>query len=102
MEDYLQMICNKYKLPITSALVSSFLGLYCYPVGAENIIQQEKMSFETCLKVIKTSEDKLAITSQTSEESSQRRIALFELSDGTLKITCDGETKSIIVSTQKD
>ena len=42
------------------------------PAEAEVIIQQEKMSFETCLKVIETSESKLAITSETSEKSVQK------------------------------
>ena len=71
-------------------------------INAENIIQQETMSFATCLKVIKSSEEQLAINSQGIEESKRRRIALFKLVDGTLKLICDGEANTITVSTQKN
>ena len=99
-EEMLEMISKWRQLRISSAIVICFVGFYCFPASAENIIQQKTMSFETCLKVIKSSEDQLAITSQKTDESKQRRIALFKLVDGTLKIICDGDANTITVSTQ--
>ena len=69
-------------------------------VGAEEkIIQQEKISFEKCLKVITTSQDKLSIAPEISDQTDRKRIAVFSLFDGTLTITCDGEEGNITVST---
>ena len=68
----------------------------------EKIIQEEKMSFERCLKVIKTSENKLSIAPKISDVSDQKRMAIFALSDGTLKIICDGEKDIVTVLTQTD
>ena len=99
-EGMLKMISKWRKIRISPAIVICFVGFYCLPASAENIIQQKTMSFATCLKVIKSSEDQLAITSQRTDESKQRRIALFKLVDGTLKIICDGEANTITVSTQ--
>ena len=65
----------------------------------EQIIQNEKMSFEKCLNVIKVSEDKLLLTPLISAPDENRRIAVFTLSDGTLTITCDGEEGTVTVST---
>ena len=65
----------------------------------ETIIQQEKISFEKCLNVITTSQDKLSIAPEIIDFSDQKRIAVFTLVDGTLKITCDGEEGNVIVST---
>ena len=67
-------------------------------VAAEAIIQQEAL-FEKCLKVITTSEDKLSIAPEITDASSQKRVALFTLGDGTLTITCDGEQNTVTVST---
>ena len=69
-------------------------------VGAEEtIIQQEKISFEKCLKVITTSQDKLSVAPEITDVSDQKRIAVFTLVDGTLKITCDGIEGNVTVST---
>ena len=57
----------------------------------EKVIQQEKLSYDKCLKVIKTSENKLSVTPKIIDSINQRREAIFELVDGTLTITCDGE-----------
>ena len=65
----------------------------------EKIIQQEDISFEKCVNVITTSEDKLSIAPEITDESDQKRIAIFTLIDGTLKITCDGVKGNITVST---
>ena len=58
---------------------------------AETIIQKEKISFEKCLKVITTSQDKLSVAPEITDVSDQKRIAVFTLVDGTLTITCDGK-----------
>ena len=65
----------------------------------EKIIQQEKISFEKCLKVITTSQDKLSVAPEITDVSDQKRIAVFALVDGTLTITCDGEEGNVTVST---
>ena len=70
-------------------------------VGAEEtIIKEEKLSFEKCLKVISTSEDKLSIAPEIEEISVQKRVAVFTLVDGTLTITCNGEENRVTVSTR--
>ena len=68
----------------------------------ETIIQQEKISFEKCLKVITTSEDKLSIAPKIEDVSDQKRVAIFKLVDGILTITCDGEQGNVTVSTDTD
>ena len=65
----------------------------------ETIIQQEKISFEKCLNVITTSQDKLSVAPEINDASDQKRIAVFSLVDGTLTITCDGEEGNVTVST---
>ena len=65
----------------------------------ETIIQQEKISFEKCLKVITTSEDKLHVAPEIEDVSDQKRVAVFTLVDGTLTITCDGIEGNVTVST---
>ena len=62
------------------------------------IIQQEKISFEKCLKVIALSDDKLSIAPEIQDVVNEKRVALFKLSDGTLKITCDKVEGAITVS----
>ena len=68
-------------------------------VAEETIIQQETISFEKCLKVITTSQDKLSVAPEITDVSDQKRIAVFTLVDGTLTITCDGEEGKVTVST---
>lgn len=69
-------------------------------VGAkETIIQQENISFEKCLKVITTSQDKLSISPKITDISDQKRVAVFSLVDGTLTIMCDGIEGNVTVST---
>ena len=67
--------------------------------AAETIIQQEKISYEKCLKVITTSEDKLSVAPEITDSSDQKRVAVFTLADGTLTIMCDGIEASVTVST---
>ena len=69
-------------------------------VGAEEtIIQQEKLSFEKCLQVITTSQDKLSVAPEITDVSDQKRVAVFSLVDGTLTINCDGIEGNVTVST---
>ena len=68
-------------------------------LAEETIIQQEKISFEKCLKVITTSQDKLSVAPEINDVSDQKRIAVFALVDGTLTITCDGTAGNVTVST---
>ena len=74
-------------------VLSSHLG------AEETIIQQEKISFEKCLKVITTSQDKLSVAPEITNVSDQKRLAVFTLADGSLTIRCDGEEGNITVLT---
>ena len=71
-------------------------------IAAETIIQQEKISFEKCLKVITTSQGKLSVSPEVTDVSDQKRVAVFTLFDGTLTITCDGIEGKVTVSTTTD
>lgn len=68
-------------------------------LAEETIIQQEKLSFERCLQVITTSQDKLSVTPEINDVSDQKRVAVFTLVDGNLTITCDGVEGNVTVST---
>lgn len=74
-------------------VLSSHLG------AEEKIIQQEKISFEKCLNVITTSQDKLSVAPKINDVSDRKRIAVFTLADGTLSIICDGIEGNVTVST---
>ena len=90
------------KTGFTVTAAACLLGTYSAVNAEEKIIQEEKMSFERCLKVIETSENKLSIAPKISDVSDQKRMAIFALSDGTLKIICDGEKDIVTVLTQTD
>ena len=95
------MICGQFKFS-SAALGALFPMFISSPVLAtEKIIQKEPISFERCLKVITTSEDKLSVAPKVTDVSEKNRVAVFTLTDGTLTITCDGEEGVVIVSTNK-
>ena len=96
MENSLRDLVNVLVLTLCSCFVGS--------VGqaAEKIIQEEKMSFERCLKVIVVSEEKLSISPEIFDFSENERTAIFTLLDGTLKITCNGNDGLVTVSTEMD
>ena len=86
-------------------LQGTLAGFMMITVGSnvraeETIIQQEKLSFEKCLKVITTSQDKLSVAPEITDVSVQKRVATFTLADGTLTITCDGIERNVTVSTK--
>ena len=80
------------------AFLMSLLMAFSAPAD-EKIIKQEKISFEKCVKVIKTSKDRLSMSPTITDFSNQKRVAVFTLLDGTLTITCDRESGSITVAT---
>ena len=80
-------------------LIFLFIFLVSHAAAEEIIIQQEKISFEKCLQVIKISQDKLSIAPEIVDVSDQKRVAVFTLIDGTLTITCDGIEGNVTVST---
>ena len=92
---------KKNKNKFFKGSLAGFLVIFLsFHVGAEEtIIQQEKISFEKCLKVITTSQDKLSVAPEITDVSDQKRIAVFTLVDGTLTITCDGIEGNVTVST---
>ena len=87
------------KLFCGAAAVLLPISLMSNAAAEETIIQQEKISYEKCLNVITTSEDKLTIAPEIKDVFDQKRVAVFTLADGTLTITCDGEEGSVTVST---
>ncbi len=82
---------NSFKFKSIFTVILYLLGNANYSFAEENIIQQENMSFEQCLKVISISEDKLSIAPEITDESDHKSSAIFTLSDGILTITCDGQ-----------
>ena len=79
-------------------VMSLFFGVP-YAFAEEKIIQKEELSFEKCLQVITTSQDKLSVAPEITDVSDQKRVAVFTLVDGALRITCDGEEGVVKVST---
>ena len=65
-------------------------------VFADEILQQKKMAFSTCLTVIKDSEKNLSIKAKITKEEAYRQ-AEFALIDGTLTIKCDGKKNTLTV-----
>ena len=92
---------KKLKKQVFQGSLAAFLVIAVSSnVGAEEtIIQQEELSFERCLQVITTSQDKLSIAPEVEDVSDQKRVAVFTLVDGTLTITCDGVEGNVTVST---
>ena len=90
---------KKKKILCGAAMVLLSVSFASNVAAKETIIQQEKISFEKCLEVITTSEDKLSIAPEVSDVSDQKRVAVFILVDGTLTITCDGLEGNVTVST---
>ena len=84
------------------AVFLSSISFKANVAAEEMIIQQEKISYEKCLKVIITSEDKLSVAPEIEDVSNQKRVAVFTLVDGTLTITCDGIEGNVTVSTNTD
>ena len=93
------MNSNKIERFFLATMLLSLSLLMSSAVAEEAIIQQEKISFEKCLKVITTSQDKLSVAPEITDVSDQKRIAVFTLVDGTLTITCDGIEGNVTVST---
>ena len=93
---------GKFALAKISGAVLLLASICSSVVANETVIQEEKMSFKTCLNVITTSEIKLSIVPKITDEGEQKHVAVFKLTDGELKIDCDGEKGLVTVSTLKD
>lgn len=84
-------------------IISIALALFFFAeplISEEKIVQKEEMSFEQCLKVIEVSKNKLSIAPKISDLTPDKRIAIFSLSDGILKIACDRNEGFVTVSTK--
>ena len=90
---------NKFIAVLGASAVLLLTAMESFLLAEEIIIQQEEISFDKCLKVITTSQDKLSITPEVNKLSDQKRVAVFTLIDGTLTITCDGQKGIVTVST---
>ncbi|MFL2765839.1 MAG: hypothetical protein ACJ0DF_07120 [Paracoccaceae bacterium] len=92
------------KLKLLHGAPAALLTIFflSHAAAEETIIQQEKISFERCLGVISTSEDKLSVAPKIEDVEAQKRVAIFTLLDGTLTITCDGKEGNVTISTNMD
>ena len=96
------MNSNKIKI-FCGAVAALFpVSLTSSAAAEETIIQQEKISYEKCLKVIITSEGKLSVAPEITDVSDQKRVAVFTLVDGTLTITCDGIEGNVTISSNSN
>ena len=92
---------QKIQTKTSNLTAAVLLSLTIVPavLANEKIIQQESISFEKCLKVITTSQNKLSIAPDIKDISDKKRVAVFKLVDGTLTISCDALEGNITVST---
>ena len=89
-----------YTLSFNTAAAFFLAMSMAYSILAEEkVIQQKPISFEKCLEVIVTSEIKLSIIPEIENVSEQKRVAVFDLADGSLTISCDGVKGTVTVST---
>lgn len=93
---------KKIKAFCWAAMLLLPISLVSKAVAEEIIIQREKISYEKCLKVITTSEDKLSVAPEIIDASDRKRVAVFTLIDGTLTITCNGKEGEVTVSTNSN
>ena len=93
------MQSRQIKSRYVSAAALALFTTVCTAVEEEKIIQKEKISFEKCLNVITTSQNKLSIAPKITDVSDKKRVALFSLADGTLTITCDAVEGDVTVTT---
>ena len=96
------MSVGQTKISCTAFIILLSIFISSSMEAKEKIIQQEKISFEKCLKVIISSENKLSIAPKITDISDKKRIALFTLVDGTLTIACNKKEGTVTVSTNKD
>ena len=93
MQKKILRLSYKMVVAATTAIIASNVA------AEETIIQREEIPFERCLNVITTSENKLSIVPKIEDFEDNKRVAIFQLSDGILTITCDKEAGSVVVST---
>ena len=78
--------------------VATALALGCPSVAsAENILRQEAVSFENCLKIIETTTESTGLTPKLTTDTDEARVAEFIAPDGTVVIKCDREAKQVTV-----
>lgn len=93
---------RKFNLYKSTAVTFLLLFVASVVMAEKKIIKQEKISFNKCLNVIAVSENKLSIIPKILEDTDQKKVAVFTLTDGELTITCDGVEGNVIVSTNKN
>ena len=93
------MFMRKSELIVLLTVLSIGYGVQNTANASERVIQKEEMPFELCLTVISNSAEKLGIVPEISNVDERKQLAIFSLSDGTLKILCDGLSELLLVST---
>ena len=66
---------------------------------AKNVIKQETMSFDACLKVIDMISEQSGFSPKLSVDTDDRRVAEFKTLDGAVFITCDRSANMVTIST---
>ena len=80
------------------SIMATAVALVCpLVVSAENILRQEAVSFENCLKIIETTSESTGLTPKLTADTDEARVAEFIAPDGTVVIKCDREAKQVTV-----
>ena len=80
------------------SIMATAVALGCpVAVSAENILRQEAVSFENCLKIIETTSESTGLTPKLTADTDEARVAEFIAPDGTVVIKCDREAKQVTV-----
>ena len=81
---------------INTAATALALG-FPLVASAENILKQEAVSFENCLKIIEKTAESTGLTPKLTADTYEARVAEFNAPDGTVVIKCDREANQVTV-----
>ena len=79
------------------------LGVVCliaFPLSAETVIKEERLSFEKCLDVIATTSAQISMEPRVTADRKNLKIVEYDLADGTLLILCDGKKQHVRISSK--
>ena len=79
------------------------LGVVCliaFPLSAETVIKEDRLSFEKCLDVIATTSAQIATEPRVTADRKNLKIVEYDLADGTLLILCDGKKERVRISSK--
>ena len=65
---------------------------------ADNVVKEEIVSFDACLKIIAVTSEQIGLQPLFTVDEAQSKTAEFGAPDGTVVIACDGKAKKVTVS----